>query len=129
MCKCNQENTTCTSHGGRYDEHTCLSGWYPDPLLDVPTSGLPYVPKGFTQGMVLELCIPYGQTAANYSGSLEVLSALLYTVVPYGGLLIIRCYTLVKVQAFRRTLVRLDRWILMVSLTLVRLNLGIPIVS
>ena len=73
LCSCNKDNTTC-SDGGRVDEHTCLSGWYPDPLLEVPASGVPYVPKGFTQPLVLELCIPYGQTAANYSGSLEVLS-------------------------------------------------------
>eukprot|EP01046_Picozoa_sp_COSAG06_P005144 COSAG06_NODE_226_length_19747_cov_9.234121_13_plen_703_part_00 len=75
-CQCNKANTTCPHPSGPiYDEHACLSGWYPDPLLDVPASGIPYVPKGFTQPIVLELCVPYGQAAANYSGSLEVLSA------------------------------------------------------
>lgn len=55
--------------------HDCQVGWYPDPLLDVPESGIPSIPKGFTQPIVVEVCITYGQAGGNYSGSLEVVSA------------------------------------------------------
>jgi hypothetical protein len=73
QCDCNVHGTPCGGSGA--DGHPCLSGWYPDPLLDVPPSGIPSIPKGFTQPIYLEVCIPYGQAAGNYSGNLEVSEA------------------------------------------------------
>lgn len=35
-------------------------------------TGIPLVPRGFTQPIYLEVCIPYGQPAGNYSGQLIV---------------------------------------------------------
>eukprot|EP01043_Picozoa_sp_COSAG02_P029474 COSAG02_NODE_1835_length_10714_cov_7.585437_13_plen_401_part_00 len=72
-CACNGQNTTCPDTGRTaMDEHPCLSGWYPDPLLDVPDTGMPLIPQGFTQPIYIEVCVPYGQPAGNYSGSLSV---------------------------------------------------------
>jgi hypothetical protein len=73
QCDCNVHGTTCGGAGK--DGHPCLSGWYPDPLLDVPASGIPLIKKGFTQPIYVEVCIPYGQSAGNYSGHLEVTAA------------------------------------------------------
>ena len=74
-CGCNVMNTSC---GGtsRNDGHPCLPGWYADPLLPVPPDGIPRIPRGFTQPIYLEVCIPYGQPAGNYSGLLELSAAL-----------------------------------------------------
>ena len=56
--------------------HACLPGWYPDPLLDVDADkGIPLIEKGFTQPIYVEVCIPYGQTAGNYSGKLDAIAA------------------------------------------------------
>ena len=72
---------------------------------------------GFASGMVLEfvytlwLCVAVAWDSTDEGlDPPEVLYALLYTVVPYGGLLLIRAYTLVQVQAFRRSLVREKRF-------------------
>ena len=73
-CACNSQNTSCG--GGSADfGFPCTPGWYPDPLLDVPESGIPLIQKGFTQPVYLELCIPFGQAPGNYSGQLEVAAA------------------------------------------------------
>jgi hypothetical protein len=72
-CKCNYDHTPCPWHPG--DGHPCLSGWYPDPLLDVPATGIPFIPKGFTQPIFVEVCVPYGTTPGNYSGTFAVTSA------------------------------------------------------
>jgi hypothetical protein len=88
LCECNKQNTTCPADGRGADGHPCLSGWYPvrkppsicaslatgiapkssarlacaqDPLLDIPTGGIPSIPKHFTQPIYIELCIPYGK--------------------------------------------------------------------
>jgi hypothetical protein len=50
----------------------CTPGWYPDALLDVPDSGVPLIPVGFTQPLFVEVCVPYGQAAGNYSGAVTV---------------------------------------------------------
>eukprot|EP01043_Picozoa_sp_COSAG02_P069951 COSAG02_NODE_12202_length_1581_cov_1.232794_3_plen_165_part_00 len=75
-------NTSCgDSHASA--GHACLPGWSPDPLLDVDSAkGIPLVHKGFTQPIYVEVCIPYGQAAGNYSGKVEVTAAsgLLFTV-------------------------------------------------
>eukprot|EP00035_Acanthoeca_spectabilis_P017163 m.358835 g.358835 ORF g.358835 m.358835 type:complete len:670 (-) comp16619_c0_seq85:933-2942(-) len=63
-CECNEKNTSC----GAGPQLDCSPGWYPDPLLDVPASGIPLVPTGWTQPVYFELCIPYGQSAGNYTG-------------------------------------------------------------
>jgi hypothetical protein len=73
MCECNQKNTTCPTPNWR-DAHPCTPGWYPDPLLDVPTSGIPLIPQGFTQPVYVELCVPYGTTPGNYTGTITVTS-------------------------------------------------------
>jgi hypothetical protein len=72
MCKCNVAGTKCADDDVNNGGHTCLEGWYPDPLLDVPTTGIPLIPKSFTQSIFLELCVPYGQHAGNYSGTIQV---------------------------------------------------------
>jgi hypothetical protein len=69
MCDCNVHHTTCPPVDW---SHLCLPGWYPDPLLDIPATGVPLIPAGFTQPMVVEACIPYGTTAGNYSGVISV---------------------------------------------------------
>ena len=69
MCPCNVHHTTCPPIDW---SHLCLPGWYPDPLLDVPATGVPRVPAGFTQPMVVEACIPYGTAAGNYTGVVSV---------------------------------------------------------
>ena len=71
QCVCNTHNTSCHSDNDA-PGHACLPGWYPDPLLDIPASGIPLIQKGFTQPIVLELCIPYGQAAGNFSGTMTV---------------------------------------------------------
>lgn len=73
-CECNVQNTTCPTPNWRTG-HPCLPGWYPDPLLDVPATGIPLVPSGFTQPVMIELCIPYGTIAGNYSGSVTLTSS------------------------------------------------------
>jgi hypothetical protein len=80
-CPCNKLNTSCGA-SGKGVGHPCLTGWYPDPLLPVPGSGVPLIPRGFTQAIVLELCVPYGTTAGNYTGSINVSAAsgALFTV-------------------------------------------------
>ena len=51
----------------------CNPGWYPDPLMDVsPGVGIPRIPKGATQPIFLEVCVPTTQAAGNYSGSFAV---------------------------------------------------------
>ena len=70
-CDCNDKGTSCGDGGGT-DGHPCQSGWYPDPLLDVPAGGIPRIPKSFSQPIHLEVCVPYGQPAGNYSGRLVV---------------------------------------------------------
>jgi hypothetical protein len=74
MCKCNQDGTTCGGAQPCATCHPCLSGWYPDPLLDVPPSGIPLIPPHFTQPIFLEVCIPYGSTPGNYSGTVVMAS-------------------------------------------------------
>ena len=69
MCDCNVQHTTCPPIDW---SHLCLPGWYPDPLLDVPATGVPLVPAGFTQPMVVEACIPYGTVAGNYTGVISI---------------------------------------------------------
>ena len=44
--------------------------------MDVPATGIPLIPPGFTQPILLEVCIPYGQPAGNYTGSLDVTAAI-----------------------------------------------------
>ena len=44
----------------------------PDPLLNIPESGIPLVPQGITQSVLFEICIPYGQVAGNYTGTIAV---------------------------------------------------------
>ena len=44
-------------------------------MLDIPAAGIPSIPKDFTQPIYIELCIPYGQKAANYTGQIEVSAA------------------------------------------------------
>ena len=40
----------------------CNPGWYPDPLMDVsPGVGIPRIPKGATQPIFLEVCVPTTQ--------------------------------------------------------------------
>lgn len=75
LCACNHDNTTCSGAPGVAPGHDCLVGWYPDPLLDVPASGIPLIPRGFTQPIALELCIPYGQVAGKYSGTFDLVDA------------------------------------------------------
>ena len=70
-CACNAKNTSCGDVNPAFG-HPCKSGWYPDPLLAVPASGIPSIPKGFTQPIYLELCIPRGQQPGNYTGTIEV---------------------------------------------------------
>ena len=70
-CACNAQNTSCGEVNPAFG-HPCKSGWYPDPLLAVPASGIPSIPKGFTQPIYLELCIPRGQQPGNYTGKIEV---------------------------------------------------------
>ena len=72
QCKCNSLNTSCgDTHGSA--GHACLPGWYPDPLLDIdPAMGIPLVQQGVTQPVYVEVCLPYGQAAGNYSGTFEV---------------------------------------------------------
>jgi hypothetical protein len=68
MCRCNELNIACGGDPG----HRCLPGWYPDPLLDVPSGGVPLVPANTTQPLYVEVCIPYGAAAANYTGTIAM---------------------------------------------------------
>ena len=82
QCQCNVLNTSCGDNHASAG-HACLPGWYPDPLLDVdPAKGIPLIQQGFTQPIYVEVCIPYGQAAGNYTGRIEVTAAsgLLCTV-------------------------------------------------
>ena len=38
----------------------------------MPAAGIPLIPKGFTQPIFIEVCVPYGQPAGNYSGQIAV---------------------------------------------------------
>ena len=38
----------------------------------MPAAGIPLIPKGFTQPIFIEVCVPYGQPAGNYSGQIVV---------------------------------------------------------
>ena len=38
----------------------------------MPAAGIPIIPKGFTQPIFIEVCVPYGQPAGNYSGQIAV---------------------------------------------------------
>eukprot|EP01048_Picozoa_sp_COSAG05_P018009 COSAG05_NODE_2561_length_2900_cov_227.953231_1_plen_407_part_00 len=49
----------------------CKAGWYPDVLLDVP-DGIPLVEKGFTQPIMLEVCLSRTETSGNFNGSVLV---------------------------------------------------------
>ena len=65
------------SQGHFYNYHyqrwpDCTAGWYPDPLLDVPATGIPRIPAGATQPIFVELCVPRSQPAGNFSGRFEV---------------------------------------------------------
>ena len=63
----------CMDEGaGERTPHNCTAGWKPDPLLDVPESGVPLVPAGVTQPLLIECCIPREADAGNYSGSFAV---------------------------------------------------------
>jgi hypothetical protein len=42
----------------------------------VPDTGIPLIPKGWTQPIFVEVCIPYGQIAGNYTGSIEITSTV-----------------------------------------------------
>ena len=81
MCKCNVARTDCVDEA-QLCGHACLSGWYPDPLLDIPKTGIPRIPLGFTQPIFLEACVPCGQPAGKYSGQIKVSAATgsLFTV-------------------------------------------------
>eukprot|EP01052_Picozoa_sp_SAG31_P002260 SAG31_NODE_78_length_27447_cov_83.819877_6_plen_896_part_00 len=70
MCRCNQEKRNCPRS---LFGHPCASGWYPDPLLEVP-DGIPVVESGFTQPIHIEVCIPYNVTAGNYTGRFVMMS-------------------------------------------------------
>ena len=60
----------CMDEGaGETTPHNCSAGWKPDPLLDVPESGVPLVPAGLTQPLLLECCIPRDAKPGNYSGT------------------------------------------------------------
>ena len=68
---------------------------------------------GLTSAMLLELCYMLWLCVAVSVDSMEgqladgtVWALLAYTVFPYLGLLAIRCYVLMKAQAFRRSLKR-----------------------
>ena len=50
----------------------CAAGWYPDPLMPLDAMGIPSIPKGFTQPIFLEVCVPPETPPGNYSGSLTV---------------------------------------------------------
>ena len=53
----------------------CAAGWYPDPLMPINESiGIPLIPKGFTQPIFLEVCVPPETQAGNYTGTLTVSS-------------------------------------------------------
>ena len=72
---------------------------------------------GFASAMLLELVYVLWLVVAVVVDSIEerlslltVGYLLLYMVVPYAGLLVIRCYTLMKCQAFRRSLRRSKEW-------------------
>jgi len=72
---------------------------------------------GFASAMLLELVYVLWLVVAVVVDSIEdglslttVGYLLCYTVVPYAGLLAIRCYTLMKCQAFRRSLRRSKEW-------------------
>ena len=69
MYTCNYDVLTDSLNG---TSHPCESGWYPDILFDVPPGGIPVVPKGVTQPIFVEACVPYGSTAANYSGEFQL---------------------------------------------------------
>ena len=64
---------------GERTPHNCSAGWKPDPLLDIPKSGIPVVPAGVTQPLLIECCIPREAEAGNYSGSFAV------SAVPVSG--------------------------------------------
>ena len=73
---------------------------------------------GFASAMLLEfvyvlwLCVAVAVDATNEGlASSSVGMLLCYTVVPYLGLFIIRCYVLMKAQAFRRSLKRNKEWV------------------
>jgi hypothetical protein len=73
QCACNNDHTSCG--GDTAAGHPCVAGWYPDPLLDVePDTGVPLVPTGMTQAIYIEVCIPYGATAGNYTGAVAMSS-------------------------------------------------------
>jgi hypothetical protein len=69
MYTCNYDVLTDDAN---WTNHPCHSGWYPDALFDVPSSGIPVIKKGVTQPIFLEVCIPYGTTAGNYSGEFQL---------------------------------------------------------
>ena len=72
-CECNVQNTSCGD--SRPVGHDCQPGWYPDPLLDVPDTGIPLIPQGWSQPILVEVCIPYDAVPGNYSGSLRLARA------------------------------------------------------
>eukprot|EP00039_Didymoeca_costata_P011634 m.164356 g.164356 ORF g.164356 m.164356 type:complete len:644 (+) comp15233_c0_seq9:178-2109(+) len=72
MCECNHMNTTCNNNKPCAECHPCLEGWYPDPLLDVPSSGIPLIPADFVQPIYVEACIPYSAMPGNYTGTVTL---------------------------------------------------------
>ena len=69
MYTCNYDVLTDSSN---WTNHPCHSGWYPDALFDVPAGGIPLIPKGKTQPIFIEACVPYGTAAGNYSGEFQL---------------------------------------------------------
>ena len=74
LCECNVKHTKC-SGDNRGRGHLCRPGWYPDPLLEVTSSGIPLIPRGWTQPIYVELCIPRDQAPGNYTGQLDLHAA------------------------------------------------------
>ena len=50
-------------------------GWHPDPLLEIPTSGIARVPAGLVQPIFLTLCIARDILPGKYSGRVSLAAA------------------------------------------------------